>query len=241
MMLQIKYAIAGFLMGIAELIPGISGSTIAVVLKIYKNLMSILSELKWRNLSLNFFKLSEIFQLKLFLPLIGSMLLSILLFSKAIDYLLSNHEQNFFMALGCLMIILSIQVANFFKDVFRKPVLFLFLIFGAAIGFFLNSLGLDVISPNLLYLYASGLLAFAFFLIPGISGSALLVVLGIYGTVIQSISQLNFEVLLPFGLGCLTSLVLLPKFILAVFLRYEEKLLLFFAGLIFSSGYFLIA
>ena len=241
MMLQIKYAVAGFLMGIAELIPGISGSTVAVVFKIYKNLMSILSELKWRNLSLNFFKLSEIFQLKLFLPLIGSMLLSILLFSKAIDYLLSNHEQNFFMALGCLMIILSIQVANFFKDVFRKPVLFLFLILGVAIGFFLNSLGLDVISPNLLYLYASGLLAFAFFLIPGISGSALLIVLGIYGTVIQSISQLNFEVLLPFGLGCLTSLVLLPKFILAVFLRYEEKLLLFFAGLIFSSGYFLIA
>jgi putative membrane protein len=240
-MLQIKYAIAGFLMGIAELIPGISGSTIAVVFKIYKNLMTILSELKWRNLSLNFFKLSEIFQFKLLLPLIGSMLISILLFATAIDYLLNNYEQNFFTALGFLMILLSIQVANFFKDVFRKPILFPFLMFGAAIGFFLNSLGLDVISPNLLYLYASGLLAFAFFLIPGISGSALLIVLGIYGIVIQSISQLNFEVLLPFGLGCITSLVLLPKFILAVFLRYEEKLLLFFAGLIFSSGYFLIA
>jgi len=240
-MLQIKYAIAGFLMGIAELIPGISGSTIAVVFKIYKNLMTILSELKWRNLSLNFFKSSEIFQFKLLLPLIGSMLISIVLFSKAIDYLLNNYEQNFFMALGFLMILLSIQVANFFKDVFRKPILFPFLMFGAAIGFFLNSLDLDVISPNLLYLYASGLLAFAFFLIPGISGSALLIVLGIYGIVIQSISQLNFEVLLPFGLGCITSLVLLPKFILAVFLRYEEKLLLFFAGLIFSSGYFLIA
>lgn len=240
-MLQIKYAIAGFLMGIAELIPGISGSTIAVVFKIYKNLMTILSELKWRNLSLNFFKSSEIFQFKLLLPLIGSMLISIVLFSKAIDYLLNNYEQNFFTALGFLMILLSIQVANFFKDVFRKPILFPFLMFGAAIGFFLNSLGLDVISPNLLYLYASGLLAFAFFLIPGISGSALLIVLGIYGIVIESISQLNFEVLLPFGLGCITSLVLLPKFILAVFLRYEEKLLLFFAGLIFSSGYFLIS
>lgn len=228
-------------MGIAELIPGISGSTIAVVFKIYKNLMTILSELKWRNLSLNFFKLSEIFQFKLLLPLIGSMLISILLFATAIDYLLNNYEQNFFTALGFLMILLSIQVANFFKDVFRKPILFPFLMFGAAIGFFLNSLGLDVISPNLLYLYASGLLAFAFFLIPGISGSALLIVLGIYGIVIESISQLNFEVLLPFGLGCITSLVLLPKFILAVFLRYEEKLLLFFAGLIFSSGYFLIS
>ena len=157
---QIKYAIAGFCMGLAELIPGVSGSTIAVVFKIYKNLMSIFSELKWSNVSLNISQLSQSFQLKLFFPLIGSMLFSIILFSKAIDYLLNNYEQNFFMALGFLMILLSIQVANFFKDVFRKPILFPFLMFGAAIGFFLNSLDLDVISPNLLYLYASGLLAF---------------------------------------------------------------------------------
>ena len=51
---QIKYAIAGFCMGLAELIPGVSGSTIAVVFKIYKNLMSILSELKWSNVSVSY-------------------------------------------------------------------------------------------------------------------------------------------------------------------------------------------
>ena len=238
---QIKYAIAGFCMGLAELIPGVSGSTIAVVFKIYKNLMSIFSELKWSNVSLNIAQLSQNFQLKLFFPLIGSMLLSIILFSKAIDYLIQNYEEVFFDVLGWLMIILSIQVANFFISAFEKPLLLVFAFLGIGIGFFLNGLAIDFETPGTLYLFACGLLAFSFFLIPGISGSALLIVLGIYGTVIQSISQLNFEVLLPFGLGCLTSLVLLPKFILAVFLRYEEKLLLFFAGLIFSSGYFLIA
>ena len=123
---QIKYAIAGFCMGLAELIPGVSGSTIAVVFKIYKNLMSIFSELKWSNVSLNISQLSQNFQLKLFFPLIGSMLLSIILFSKAIDYLIQNYEEVFFYVLGWLMIILSIQVANFFISAFKKPLLLVF-------------------------------------------------------------------------------------------------------------------
>jgi putative membrane protein len=237
---QIKYAIAGFCMGLAELIPGVSGSTIAVVFKIYKNLMSIFGELKWSNLSLNISQLYQSFQLKLFFPLIGSMLLSIILFSKAIDYLIQNYEEVFFDVLGWVMIILSIQVANFFMSAFEKPVLFVFAFLGIGIGFFLNGLTIDFETPGTLYLFACGLLAFSFFLIPGISGSAILVILGVYGLVIQSISQLNLGILLPFGLGCLVSLLLLPKFILAAYLKYEDKLLFLFAGLIFISGYSLI-
>ena len=120
MMLQIKYACAGFLMGIAELIPGISGSTIAVIFNIYKNLMSILTELKWSNASLNLVALTRVFQLKLFAPLLFSMFLSILFFSKGIDYLLTHYEQPFFLLLGWLMMLLSIQVGNFFTSIFSK-------------------------------------------------------------------------------------------------------------------------
>ena len=137
---QIKYAIAGFCMGLAELIPGVSGSTIAAVFKIYKNLMSIFSELKWSNVSLNIAQLSQNFQLKLFFPLIGSMLLSIILFSKAIDYLILNYEEVFFDVLGWLMIILSIQVANFFISAFEKPLLLVFAFLGIGIGFFSSSI-----------------------------------------------------------------------------------------------------
>ena len=52
-------------MGVAELIPGISGSTIAVIFKIYPNLMTILSQLRLKNLTLNLRSLSETFQLNL--------------------------------------------------------------------------------------------------------------------------------------------------------------------------------
>ena len=50
---QIKYSLAGFCMGVAELIPGISGATVAVIFKIYPNLMTILSQLRVKNLTLN--------------------------------------------------------------------------------------------------------------------------------------------------------------------------------------------
>jgi putative membrane protein len=241
MMQQIKYAIAGFCMGIAELIPGVSGSTVAVIFKIYKNLMSILSELKWSNLTFNVSQLFQNFQLKLFLPLIGSMMLSIILFSRVIEYLTEYHQEIFYEVLGWLMIILSIQVANFFLSVIKKPLLLVFLFLGIVIGFLLTTkLAIDSEAPHALYLFACGLLAFSFFLIPGISGSAILVALGVYEIVIESISQLNYEILIPFGLGCLVSLLFLPKFILAAYLKYKDQLLFLFAGLIFASGIALI-
>ena len=241
MMQQIKYAIAGFCMGIAELIPGVSGSTVAVIFKIYKNLMSILSELKWSNLTFNVSQLFQNFQLKLFLPLIGSMMLSIILFSRVIEYLTEYHQEIFYEVLWWLMIILSIQVANFFLSVIKKPLLLVFLFLGIVIGFLLTTkLAIDSEAPHALYLFACGLLAFSFFLIPGISGSAILVALGVYEIVIESISQLNYEILLPFGLGCLVSLLFLPKFILAAYLKYKDQLLFLFAGLIFASGIALI-
>ena len=51
---QVKYSLAGFCMGVAELIPGISGATIAVIFRIYPNLMKILSNIRVKNLTLNF-------------------------------------------------------------------------------------------------------------------------------------------------------------------------------------------
>ena len=82
-------------MGVAELIPGISGSTIAVIFKIYPNLMKILSQLKLKNLTLNIRSLSEIFQLNISLPLIFSMMISVILCSRVVDHLLRNHEELF--------------------------------------------------------------------------------------------------------------------------------------------------
>ncbi len=227
-------------MGVAELIPGISGSTVAVIFKIYPNLMTILSQLRLKNISLNFSLISQTFQFRVSMPLVFSMLAAILLCSNLISFLMNNYEQLLLHLLGWLMMFLSIYVANFFKASLKRFNLLVFLFLGILMGYFLQELNINSGAVTPLYLFFSGVIAFSFFLIPGISGSAILVVLGAYSPVIQATANLNFLFLFPFALGCLTSLLILPKLVMSLYVKYEQRLMYIFSGLIFSSGYFLL-
>ena len=237
---QVRYSVAGFCMGIAELIPGISGATVAVIFKIYPNLMTILSNLRLKNFTSNYKSLSRIFQLDVSLPLIFSMMTAVILFSNGINYLLINYEKTFLSTLGVLMIILSIYIINFCKQIFEDKKLVLFLFFGLGMGLALQEINMGSGNISLIYLFFSGILAFAFFLIPGISGSAMLVVLGVYGPIIQAVAILDLNLLAPFAFGCLISLLLLPKAVLSIYSSYEMNLMHVFSGLILSSGIFLL-
>ena len=237
---QVRYSVAGFCMGIAELIPGISGATVAVIFKIYPNLMTILSNLRLKNFTSNYKSLSRIFQLDVSLPLIFSMMTAVILFSNGINYLLINYEKTFLSSLGVLMIILSIYIINFCKQIFEDKKLVLFLFFGLGMGLALQEINMGSGNISLIYLFFSGILAFAFFLIPGISGSAMLVVLGVYGPIIQAVAILDLNLLAPFAFGCLISLLLLPKTVLSIYSSYEMNLMHVFSGLILSSGIFLL-
>ncbi|MDC0029746.1 DUF368 domain-containing protein [Pseudomonadota bacterium] len=237
---QIKYSLAGFCMGVAELIPGISGSTIAVIFKIYPNLLIILSNLRLKNLTLSFRSLSKNFQFNVFLPLIFSMMIALIFCSKGINYLLINYEKVFLSFLGALMIMLSIYIINFCKELFKDKKLILFLFFGLGMGLALQEINIGSGNTSLTYIFLSGILAFSFFLIPGISGSAMLVVLGVYGPIIQAVATLDFNLLIPFAFGCLISLLLLPKALLSIYSSYELNLIHIFSGLILSSGIFLL-
>ena len=237
---QVRYSVAGFCMGIAELIPGISGATVAVIFKIYPNLMTILSNLRLKNFTSNFKSLYHIFQLDVSLPLIFSMMTAVILFSNGINYLLTNYEKTFLSSLGVLMIILSIYIINFCKQIFEDKKLVLFLFFGLGMGLALQEINMGSGNISLIYLFFSGILAFAFFLIPGISGSAMLVVLGVYGPIIQAVAILDLNLLAPFAFGCLISLLLLPKAVLSIYSSYEMNLMHVFSGLILSSGILLL-
>ena len=237
---QVRYSVAGFCMGIAELIPGISGATVAVIFKIYPNLMTILSNLRLKNFTSNYKSLSRIFQLDVSLPLIFSMMTAVILFSNGINYLLINYEKTFLSSLGVLMIILSIYIINFCKQIFADKKLVLFLFFCLCMGLALHDINMGSGNMSLIYLFFSGILAFAFFLIPGISGSAMLVVLGVYGPIIQAVAILDLNLLAPFAFGCLISLLLLPKAVLSIYSSYEMNLMHVFSGLILSSGIFLL-
>ena len=135
---QVKYSLAGFCMGVAELIPGISGATIAVIFRIYPNLIKILSNIRVKNITLNLSSLSQTFQFNVSLPLILSMIIAIIFCSKGVNFLLINFEDLFLLSLGLLMIALSFYIVQYFKDALVDKKLFLFLFLGIGIGFLLQ-------------------------------------------------------------------------------------------------------
>ena len=138
------------------------------------------------------------------------------------------------------MIFLAIYIIKFFKDALEDKKLAIFLFLGAIIGYGLQELNISSGYTSMFYIFFSGMLAFSFFLIPGISGSAMLVVLGLYGPIIQAIATLDFNLLTPFALGCLISILLLPKALLSIYSSHEHTLMHIFSGLILSSGIFLL-
>ena len=81
----------------------------------------------------------------------------------------------------------------------------------------------------------AGFFAFSAFLLPGISGSLVLVMLGVYPLVIESIKSLDFIAIAPLLFGFLLSFLFLPKQIVRGFIVNEEKVKMLFSGLITGS------
>ncbi|MFL2699323.1 MAG: DUF368 domain-containing protein [SAR86 cluster bacterium] len=235
---RFKFIIAGFCVGFAELLPGISGSTVAIFFGIYEKLINILSELKIKNISLNYKKLNSIFLFDLIIPFIIAMILSVLIFSNLILFLHNEFTYIFNILIGLIMIL-----GGYFllKDLIRlesKTMLIFFI--GFITSLLLSNLSSTSININFINLIFAGFIAFSFFLIPGISGSAILLVFGLYSLIIESISVLNFSVLLPFAIGGIISLLTMPKLISYLYEKYRDLLIMFFSGLIIGTGLLII-
>jgi len=231
---KLKFFLAGFFIGIAELLPGISGSTVAVAFGIYNKIIKILSNIRIKNISGNFSDISSIFRLDLLFLLISSMLVTVILFSKIVLYFYTNYNDLFEISLALIMITISLFIIKNFISIINK--VFLFIVIGVLFGYAINQIPDFEMSSNVLFLILIGFIAFSFFIVPGISGSAILVTFGQYKLIIQAVAELNFLTLVPFGFGCLLSLYLMPKLISNLVDKYNEYLMSFFSGLIFIAG-----
>lgn len=236
---RIKFVLAGFCVGFAELLPGISGSTVAIFFGIYEKIIKALSAIRLENISFNLRKLNQIFNLDLMIPFIISMIISVLVFSKFILFLHNEFTSIFNIILGILMIAGGYIIARKELITFHIYRNYFFLI-GLIVSYALSNLVIDSIDTNLVNLIFAGFIAFSFFLIPGISGSAILLIFGFYSIIIESIAILNFTVLLPFAIGAFISLLTMPKIISYLFEKNRESIISFFGGLIIGTGIILI-
>ena len=243
---KIRYFIAGIFIGLSELLPGISGATVALMFGAYEKILNFLSKFK---------------ELNLIAPLLLGMLLSVLVFSSLIDFLYKNHTYVFNIFIALLMIgyglfllintylnedinkLVETSIGKTFKRKSSYINLFLAVFFiGLYIGLYLSSIQTDGYQePNISILILFGFCACSFLLFPGISGSAFLLSVGAYPLIIGSISNFNFEVLLPFGIGMLGALILMPRLINKAYEKFGKLILVFFGGLVLAAGvnYFL--
>ena len=223
-------------MGLAELIPGVSGSTIALLFRVYEHIIISAKALTslgfWQNPIYEFKK----YDLLSIIVLMIAMALGVLLFSNAIVYVFENYTEAFNAVIGLTMLAISTYIVYRATNSEFSLNFISFLVVGLLVGYILGNFNFSNSELSIISIFLAGVIAFSFFIVPGISGSAILVALGLYEVIIKAIAELNLEILIPFGFGCLISLIVLPRLILKIYSNYKSSLDMFFAGLILISG-----
>ena len=236
----------GFMMGIANIIPGVSGGTIAIILGIYEELINRVS-----NITKNF-----VDNLKFIIPIGVGILLSIAVMSGIIKYSYNNFPlptMMFFvgLVLGGIPMIMS-KVKG--KKDSKKPVNYIiFLITFSivvlmAISDLIFKTNTTVSFSNMgilsyVWLFLVGVIAAGTMVIPGISGSLVLMLLGYYYPIIDTIHDLvkfkdifgNGLILGIFGVGVLVGIVVIAKILELLFKKYKTKTYYGVLGFIFAS------
>ena len=161
---RLRFVVAGFFVGLAEILPGISGSTVAIAFNVYQKFILFLSNLKVSNLSLKYEELNKVFFLDLIIPFLFSMALTVILLSNLIMFLFSEYTYYFLVFLGLLMCLIAFVLLKRIKGrLDNKLKLFFYFSLGAVFGFLLNQINLILTNPNFIILLAVGFIAFTFF------------------------------------------------------------------------------
>lgn len=229
----IKDLLCGAVMGIAEIIPGVSGGTMAVLMNIYDKLIGAISHLKEQ------FKKSVLY----LLPIVLGMGLSILALSHVISPLLQNYPMQVnFLFLGLVIGIIPMLFCRACKGGV-KPVHILPFIITLAIMIVLacfysltNSSVISTMDAGTFIRFALvGFLAAVCLILPGISGSMIMVIFGIYASVIAAISKLNIMMLIPVAIGVLCGLLFGSKIIDYCLHRFPQATFFAILGLVSGS------
>lgn len=238
--------IKGFIMGIANIIPGVSGGTLAMTLGIYEQFISSISHL--------FSKLKE--NLKFLIPVAIGIILAIITLSRVIDYSFNHFPlptMLFFVGLvlgGIPMIYSKIKDEKKTKpsNIITFLIPFAIVIFMSVIGMFATGMG-EVNLGNLNFfgfviLFLVGMIAAGTMVIPGVSGSLVLMLLGYYYPVLGLIKAItkfenlghNILVAGVFGMGIIVGIVAISKIIEFLFSKYEKKFYFGVFGFILASA-----
>jgi len=222
----------GILMGICDLIPGISGGTIAFITGIYERLINAVKGFSFDTLIKRDFKKLDLgFLFFLLLGIISAILIG----SRGIKYLLENYLSYTLMFFMGLILASSFIIFESIKNHKAWNVFFglIGLIVGLSFGF-LNPVNSE---PSFAYVFFGGFVAISAMFLPGISGSFILLIMGLYEFIIELLNDVigNFGYLFVFGIGMLFGAFFISRVISFLFNKDKCKTLYFLLGLVIGA------
>ncbi|WP_209399537.1 DUF368 domain-containing protein [Pseudozobellia sp. WGM2] len=227
----------GMAMGAADVVPGVSGGTIAFISGIYEELItsinnidiSLFKTLKEKGIKEAWSQLNGNFLLALFLGIA----ISVLSLAKLVSWLLENKPiliWSFFFGL----VIASILLVGKEVKKWNAPTI-IALILGAATAFYITTLPPSASVDSLPFLFLSGALAVCAMILPGISGAFILVLLGSYKTIIDALHNVDLKVIAVVGFGAVFGLLSFARLLKWMFNNYKNVTLALLTGFIIGS------
>ena len=232
-----KILAIGMVMGAAEVVPGVSGGTIAFISGIYERLVNgirqfnpyLLVGLKHHGIKAVWHRVDGTFLVVLF----GGMGVSIILFAGVLGHLLRNEPVGIWSFFAGLVIASTFlvyqQISRFSIDVVVGIAL------GAAFGIVITNLVPIELEPTPLFLFVGGAIAICAWILPGLSGSFILLILGLYAVVIDAIEHLNIIVLGSLAAGCAVGIVSFAQILSRLFRRFRDETLAVLTGFMLGS------
>ncbi|MBP5682412.1 MAG: DUF368 domain-containing protein [Bacteroidales bacterium] len=233
----------GFSMGLANVVPGVSGGTIALLAGIYERFVHSLKSFDLEALKLLFkFKFKEFAEhtdLFFLLAVVLGEVISVFSAARLLSYLFTINNGIYVWAFFFGLILVSVYYVGKTIKKFDFLNIALMLI-GAALAF-----GMSVITPasesdNIFYLIFCGALAICDMLLPGISGSYTLILLGNYKLiVIDAVSNFDFKILVPVGVGVVIGFIAFSRFLSWLMKNYGDRTTATLTGFVFGSLVFI--
>jgi len=235
---HVIWLVKGFIMGTSDIVPGISGGTMALILNIYEKLIYAIRGLfdkksLWLIVKFRFKNFFSVIEYKFLLSLGTGILLAVFTLSHPISWLLQNKPTYlwafFFGLVAASIFFLRRKITNWPLKIW---VVFLF-------GFILAYIVAGLIPARTpatpIFFFFAGAVAISAMILPGISGSFLLVVLGKYEQILNAVKNLDWFVLGVFILGIIFGLVVFIRVLAWLLKNYYEITFVFLIGLMAGS------
>lgn len=227
----------GIAMGAADVVPGVSGGTIALITGIYEELIESIKSINLESLKLLFqFKIKEFLtaiNAAFLVSVLCGIAVSVLTLARVVTYLL-EHEPIVLWSLFFGLILASVVSVVKRVNSWNIGSLVSFIV-GTGVAYYITIATPATTPDSSLFIFLCGAVAICAMILPGISGSFILLLMGKYLYIMEAIKSFDIAIIATFGAGAAIGIVLFSNLLSWLFNRYHDLTIALLAGFMLGS------